>query len=448
MEREKYVIIGGDAAGMSAAGQIRKLQPKAEIVAYERSPHTSYSACGMPYYIAGLVEKENELIVRTPEEFMSKQNIRALVLHEVLSVDIQDRTVNVLDLKTGEVFADTFDHLLFATGSAPIRPAVEGLDGEGVFQLSVLQDGILLHQFIEKRQPQRVVVVGGGYIGLEMAEAFCMRRMKVSLVDRSFQVMNTFDIDMAEHIAQAIRRVGTELYLGETVKAIERDSGRVKAVVTDQRAIPADMVILGLGVRPNSKLAKEAGLPLGAKDSILVDQAMATETEGIWAAGDCAQTWHMVTNRPFWIALGSVANKTGRVAGINMGGGEERFPGVIGTAVSKHCELEVARTGVSEKELEDLDFNYDTVTIKSKTQAGYYPDAGQIHVKMIAEKPGGRILGAQIVGNHGSAKRIDVVATAIAARMTVRELVDLDLGYAPPFSLPWDPIQIAARQLI
>jgi NADPH-dependent 2,4-dienoyl-CoA reductase/sulfur reductase-like enzyme len=272
--------------------------------------------------------------------------------------------------------------------------------------------------------------------------------MKVSLVDRSFQVMNTFDIDMAEHIAQAIRRVGTELYLGETVKAIERDSGRVKAVVTDQRAIPADLVILGLGVRPNSKLAKEAGLPLGAKDSILVDQAMATETEGIWAAGDCAQTWHMVTNRPFWIALGSVANKTGRVAGINMGGGEERFPGVIGTAVSKHCELEVARTGVSEKELEDLDFNYDTVTIKSKTQAGYYPDAGQIHVKMIAEKPGGRILGAQIVGNHGSAKRIDVVATAIAARMTVRELVDLDLGYAPPFSLPWDPIQIAARQLI
>jgi NADPH-dependent 2,4-dienoyl-CoA reductase/sulfur reductase-like enzyme len=448
MEREKYVIIGGDAAGMSAAGQIRKLQPKAEIVAYERSPHTSYSACGMPYYIAGLVEKENKLIVRTPEEFMSKQNIRALVLHEVLSVDIQDRTVNVLDLKTGEVFADTFDHLLFATGSEPIRPAVEGLDGEGVFQLSVLQDGILLHQFIEKRQPQRVVVVGGGYIGLEMAEAFCMRRMKVSLVDRSFQVMNTFDIDMAEHIAQAIRRVGTELYLGETVKAIERDSGRVKAVVTDQRAIPADLVILGLGVRPNSKLAKEAGLPLGAKDSSRVDQAMATETEGIWAAGDCAQTWHMVTNRPFWIALGSVANKTGRVAGINMGGGEERFPGVIGTAVSKHCELEVARTGVSEKELEDLDFNYDTVTIKSKTQAGYYPDAGQIHVKMIAEKPGGRILGAQIVGNHGSAKRIDVVATAIAARMTVRELVDLDLGYAPPFSLPWDPIQIAARQLI
>ncbi|MEA4878194.1 MAG: FAD-dependent oxidoreductase [Aminobacterium sp.] len=448
MKREKYVIIGGDAAGMTAAGQIRKLQPKSQIVVYERSPHTSYSACGMPYLIGGLVENDTKLIVRTPEEFMAKKNIEAFVFHEVLSVDIKARTLEVLNIQTGKLFTESFDSLLFATGAEPIRPPIEGIDGEGVFSLSVLQDGLRLQRFIEENNPQKAVIVGGGYIGLEMAEAFCRRGMNVSLVDRSFQVMNTFDIDMADHIADAIQHVGTSLYLGETLKAIEYNNNRIKAAITDQRNIPADIVILGLGVRPHSKLAKEAGLPLGVNDSILVNQMMETEIEDIWAAGDCAQTWHLVTNKPFWVALGSVANKTGRIAGINMAGGKEHFPGVVGTAVSKHCDLEVARTGLSEKELEDLDFHYETVTIKSKVQAGYYPGAGDIHVKMIAEVPGGRVLGAQIVGAHGAAKRIDVVATAISAQMTVRQLIDLDLGYAPPFSLPWDPIQIAARQLL
>ena len=448
MKRERIVIIGGDAAGMSAAGQVRKRRPHAEILVYERSPHTSYSACGIPYYVAGLVDNEQKLIVRTPKEFMQKQNIQARISHEVLSVDFHNRAISVLNHQTGEIFTDTYDQLLFANGTQPILPPIPDLEGKGVFALSVLEDGLNLQRYIEEKGPRNVVVVGGGYIGLEMAEAFCIRQMNVCLVDRSYQVMNTFDMDMADLIAEAIRYVGTTLYLGETMKGVEREKGNIKAVITDQRTILADLVVLGLGVRPNSKLAKEAGLPLGYKDSIRVDEFLQTEEEGVWAAGDCSQTWHRVANRPFWVPLGSVANKTGRVAGMNMGGERERFPGVVGTAVSKHCDLEVARTGLSEKELEDLGMRYETVTIRSHVRAGYYPEPGTINVKMIAEVPGGRILGAQIVGTHGSAKRIDVVAAALSAGMTARELVNLDLGYAPPFSLPWDPIQIAARQFL
>jgi NADPH-dependent 2,4-dienoyl-CoA reductase/sulfur reductase-like enzyme len=301
-------------------------------------------------------------------------------------------------------------------------------------------------RIIDEQRPAKAVIVGGGYIGIEMAEAMLNRGCEVSLVDMLPQVMGTLDADMAEPVAEALRRAGVALYLGEKLESFEVSDGRLKAVRTDQRALPADITILGLGVRPNTRLAGEAGIPLGFKDSIKVNDRLETDLEGIWAAGDCAEVFHLVSKRPFWVAMGTVANKTGRVAGINIAGGDVRFPGVLGTAVTKFKDTEMARTGLQERELKDLPLDYVSKAIDDRVRAGYYPGSGPIRVKLYAEKGSGRLLGGQIVGAPGSAKRIDVIATALHAGMTVADLIDLDLGYAPPFSSAWDPVHIAARQ--
>jgi NADPH-dependent 2,4-dienoyl-CoA reductase/sulfur reductase-like enzyme len=292
------------------------------------------------------------------------------------------------------------------------------------------------------------VVVGGGYIGLEMAEALVRRGIEVSLVDRSPQVMGTLDEDMGLLVSQALRDCGVTLYLNESLTGFETKGGEVVGVVTDRRSLPADIVILGLGVRPNSTLAAAAGIPLGEKGSIRVNERMETGIAGIWAAGDCAETFHLVSRRPFYMALGTVANRQGRVAGINLGGGYARFQGVMGTAVTKIGQVEVARTGLQEKELRALSIEWVSAVIKSRTRAGYFPGAGEITVKVLAERGSGRLLGGQIVGMEGSAKRIDTVATALHAGFTVEEMVNLDLGYAPPFSPVWDPVVIAAREAL
>jgi NADPH-dependent 2,4-dienoyl-CoA reductase/sulfur reductase-like enzyme len=289
------------------------------------------------------------------------------------------------------------------------------------------------------------VVVGGGYIGLEMAEALVRHGLEVSLVNRAPQVMVSLDYDMGALVSEALRDLGVSLYLEETLTAFETTKGKVTGVVTDKRTLPADMVILGLGVRPNTALAAAAGIPLGEQGSIRVNERMETEIAGIWAAGDCAESFHLVSRRPFYIALGTVANRQGRVAGINLGGGYATFPGVMGTAVTKICEIEVARTGLQEKEIKALGLEHVSAIIKSRTKAGYYPGAGEITVKLLAEKGSGRLLGGQIVGMEGSAKRIDTVATALHAGFTVEDMINLDLGYAPPFSPVWDPVVTAAR---
>jgi NADPH-dependent 2,4-dienoyl-CoA reductase/sulfur reductase-like enzyme len=449
MVKERILIIGGDAAGMSAAGQIRKRKPDADIVVYERSGFTSYSACGIPYYVAGLVEPETRLVVRTPEEFREKQNIEVHIRHEVTAIDPDGGKITVHALETGREFTDSFDKLLIATGASPVVPPVEGADAAGIFSLGTLETGIEARRFIDDHRPEHAVVVGGGYIGLEMAEAFaCVRGMKVTLLDKSPQVMNTFDPDMAELIGNAIRSIGTELRLGEGLTGFTSRDGRVSSVLTENGEIPADMVIMGLGVRPNSSLAGEAGLKLSVRDSILADETMGTSHPAVWAAGDCASTIHLVSGKPFWVALGTVANKMGRVAGISMGGGNASLRGVLGTAMSKHCDYEVARTGLSEKEAAELGLAFSSSVIKTKTRAGYYPGAEPMHVKLVGEDGTGRLLGGQIVGGQGAAKRVDIIAAALAAGMTVNDLVDLDLGYAPPFSMAWDPVQIAGRELL
>lgn len=445
----KLVVIGGDAAGMTAASKVRRTQDDREIVVFERGRHTSFSACGMPYFIAGEVSNADRLVARAPEVFREKQNIDVRTRHEVVRIDVNDRSVVVRDLEHHREFRESWGELLIATGASPIRPDVPGIDAEGVFSLSILQTGIDVHAYVEARSPKSAVVVGGGYIGIEMAEAFLARNMEVALIDMAPQVMPTLDADMAEGVVEYMRAAGVRVFLQEELARIEQDeAGRVREVVTEQRSLPADLVIIGIGVRPNSGLAKEAGLELGAGEAIRVNRLMETSVPGIWAAGDCAESHHLVRGEPTFIALGTVANKHGLVAGTNIGGGEAEFPGVLGTAITKFNDLEIARTGLSEKEAEDLGRAYRTTTIEARTRSGYYPGSGSIRVKLLVEEESGRLLGGQIVGMQGAGKRIDTIATALTAGMTARNVVDLDLSYAPPFSPVWDPVQIAARRLV
>jgi NADPH-dependent 2,4-dienoyl-CoA reductase/sulfur reductase-like enzyme len=325
---------------------------------------------------------------------------------------------------------------------------VPGADAEGIFGIHTLVSGVQVRRFVDGQKPKTAVIVGGGYIGLEMAEALMRRGLEVSLVEMLPQVMGTLDPDMGALVSQAVRDAGGQLYLEERVEAFEAQGGRLQAVVTDQRTLPADMAILGTGVRPNSALAGEAGIPLGFRGAIKTNQRQQTEVDGVWSAGDCAESFHLVSRQPFHVALGTVANKQGRVAGVNLGGGYATFPGVVGTAVSKICDVEVARTGLQEKEIESLGLEYVTAKIESRTRAHYYPGAGTITVKVLAEVGSGRLLGGQIVGIEGAAKRIDVLATALHAGFAVDEMIDLDLSYAPPYSPVWDPVLIAIRQII
>ena len=447
MSKDRIVIVGGDAAGMSAASKIRREQPKRDILVLERTAFTSYSACGMPYFLGGLFDDFEKLIARSPETFREEYDIDVRTRHEVIAVDPSNQRVTIR-MGRDKVIQEPYDQLLIATGARPSCPEVPNADAAGIFGLSTLASGLRVHEFMSTKKPKSAVVVGGGYIGLEMAEALVRQGLDVSLVQRSPEVMGTLDPDMGELVSQALRDIGVTLYLEEQLEAFEQKDGAVTAVVTSRRTLPTDLAILGMGVQPNAELAKNADIRLGAKGAIEVDSRMRTSTENIWAAGDCAATVHRLTGQPVYIALGTIANKQGVVAGTNLSGGDARFPGVVGTAVSKICDVEVARTGLQEKELRNLDINYSTATIKAKTRAGYFPGAGPITVKMIAERISGRLLGAQIVGVEGAAKRIDIVATALTAGMTVMDLIDLDLSYAPPFSPVWDPVQTAARKLV
>jgi NADPH-dependent 2,4-dienoyl-CoA reductase/sulfur reductase-like enzyme len=443
----RLVVIGGDAAGGSAASQAKKRQPDLDVVMFERGRATSYSACGIPYWIGGAVESEAALIARTPEEHRAA-GIDVRMRTEVVGIDLDRRTVHWRDLDDGGEGREPFDDLVYATGSVPMRPPVPGIDAEGVYGVQVLDDGVALREELDSGRVQRVVVVGGGYIGLEIAEACRVRGLDVTVVDLSATPVGTFDPDIGEFIADAVRGEGIELVLSDGVAAVEVDrDGRACAVVTRSgRELAADLVVLGLGVRPNVRLAQEAGIPLGTSGGVAVDARMRTQVEGVWSAGDCVESLHRLSGQRMVVALGTHANKQGRVAGINIGGGYATFPGVIGTAITKICDTEAARTGLSSREAEMAGYAFVTAIVDSTTRAGYFPGAKPIRLKMIAERRTGRLLGAQVVGRQAAAKRIDALAICIWNEMSVDEILSLDLSYAPPFSPVWDPVLIAARK--
>ena len=329
-----------------------------------------------------------------------------------------------------------------------MRPPLEGIDSRNIYDVHDLVSGSKLKQALSEKKPKTAVIVGGGYLGLEMAEALHMRGLKITMVQRSAQVMSTLDPDMGERLNQALREKGVDLHVNETLLGFEQKGDLAVAVTTDKNTIYTDLVIIGLGVVPNSELAKNAGIPLGPKESIKVNELQQTEIPNIWAAGDCAQSYHLVSRRPVHVALGTVANKQGRVAGTNLGGQYATFPGVVGTAITKFMETECARTGLSEWEIKALGLQYSTGLIEARTLPGYYPGSSPICVKVLAEKGSARLLGVQIVGGPGSAKRIDTAATALHAGFSLEDLLYLDLSYAPPFAGVWDPIVIAARMAL
>ncbi|MFI7100976.1 FAD-dependent oxidoreductase [Streptomyces sp. NPDC050161] len=446
---ERLVVVGGDAAGMAAASQARRLRDPGElaITAFERGHFTSYSACGIPYWVGGAVEGPAGLIARTPEE------------HRARAIDLRMRTeVTELDLDRGRVRSRTldgggeswtgFDKLVLATGARPLRPALPGIDARGVHGVQTLDDGRALLDTLTSATGRRAVVVGAGYIGVEMAEALIRRGYEVTVLDRGEQPMSTLDPDMGALVHSAMCAMGIETVRGAHVTEVLTDAaGRARAVATEDAEYPADVVVLGMGVRPETSLAAAAGLPLGDSGGLLTDLSMRVRgQEHIWAGGDCVEVWDLVSGRTRHIALGTHANKHGQIIGANVGGGYATFPGVVGTAVSKVCDLEIARTGLLERQAQAAGLQFVTATIESTDKAGYYPGARPMHVKMLAERRTGRLLGVQIVGHEGAGKRVDIAAVALTAGMTVEQMTALDLGYAPPFSPVWDPVLVAARK--
>jgi NADPH-dependent 2,4-dienoyl-CoA reductase/sulfur reductase-like enzyme len=437
----RLVVIGGNGAGMSAASQARRRWPELDIIALEKGPWTSYSACGIPYLIGGEIQDPGALVSRSPDQFRAMR-IDARIGQVVTEIDVADRTVEIRNLRQERTYRLHFDLLQIATGAVPVRPDVPGIDSAHVYGVQTLDDGTRLLERTRAEPPGHVVVVGGGYIGLELAESFLNRGAAVTVVDRSKELMRTLDPELGVLVGRAVAETGVTLRLGETLTGIED-----QVVHTDAGEIPADLVILGTGVGPDSALAAAAGIETGVRAGIVVDRQQRTSAEGVWAAGDCCQSWNVVSGRPTYQALGTVANKQGRVAGINLSGGYATFGGVAGTAVTRICATEIGRTGLNEREAVEAGFVTVSSTIESTTLAGYLPEATQLTLKLVAEAGRGRVLGLQVVGGPGSAKRVDVVATALHAGMDVEDLIDLDLGYAPPFASVWEVVQIAARDL-
>jgi NADPH-dependent 2,4-dienoyl-CoA reductase/sulfur reductase-like enzyme len=446
---DRLLVIGGDAAGMSAASQARRLRGADDlaITVVERGTTTSYAACGIPYWVAGLIDEREQLIARRAEVFRDRQAIDVRLRHEAIAIDTAAREVVVRDLDGGRELTLAYDQLLIATGAQPVPPPVEGLDTPGVFPVQTLEDGARILDALAVRSPRHAVVVGGGYIGLEMAEAMQLRGLSVTLVDLAEQPMTTLEPELGAHIADALRAMDIDLRLGTPLTGVVTGAdGWVTAIATPDGPIDTDLVILGTGTRPRSDLAAAAGLPIGPSRGIVVDERQRTPVDGVWAAGDCAETRHRVSGAPVSFALGTIANKQGRIAGLNLGGGHGTFPGVLGTAVTKIHDLEIARTGLSTREALAAGLRPVSTSIRAGTRAHYYPDATEMTVLLITEEDTGRLLGGQIVGGPGAGKRIDVLAAALWNGMLVEDMIQMDLAYAPPFSPVWDPVLTAARR--
>jgi NADPH-dependent 2,4-dienoyl-CoA reductase/sulfur reductase-like enzyme len=437
------VVIGGVAAGMSAAAKAKRVDRDLEVIVYDKGPFVSYGACGMPYMIAGDVADYRALIVRTPEQ-MAKQGVVVHLYHEVIAIDPDARTVTARDLQNERDFAHKYDRLVIATGARSIHPSLPGARLNEVFELRSLESGIALRRFVAESKPREVVLVGGGYIGVEMAETFRRLGLRVTMIVRSGQVLRaTLDDDMRDLVHAELARQEVEVVQG-TPLAFEGD-GQLEAVITKDRRYPCDAALLAIGAQPNVELARAAGVALGATGAIATDERMCTNLPAVYAAGDCAEALHLVTNEPAYIPLGSTANKQGRVAGENAAGGAATFGGVVGTMVLRCFDLTVATTGLTAARARAMGFTVEETTIRAKDISHYFPGAADIYVKLVADAKSNRLLGGQIVGRKGVAKRVDVLATALHNRMTVADLRRLDLSYAPPFAPVWDPILVAAN---
>ena len=439
----KVVIVGGVAGGATAAARLRRLDESAEIVVFERSGYVSYANCGLPYYIGGVITDRAELTLQTPESFWRRFRVDMRVRHEVTAIHPDTKTVDVKNLATGEVFAESYDKLILSPGARPTQPALPGVGIDRLFTLRTVEDTLKLREFIEQHHPRSAVLAGGGFIGIELVENLRELGLDVTVVQRPKQLLNPLDADMAAFLHAQLREKGVKLMLGRTVEGFAADGDRVNVLIKDEAPLTADMVVLAIGVTPDTGLARDAGLELGIKGSIVVNDRMETSVPDIYAVGDAVQVKHSVTGQDTLLSLAGPANKQGRIAADNICGGDSRYLGSQGSSVIKVFDMTIAATGVNEKTARQAGIDCDKVFLSPMSHAGYYPGGKVMTMKVVFEKGTYRLLGAQIVGYEGVDKRIDVLATAIHAGLTGPQLKDLDLAYAPPYSSAKDPVNMA-----
>lgn len=448
----RVLVIGGDAGGMTAAAELRRRLPESdEVVVLERTNRTSYSACGIPYWVAGDVESADDLVSRTPEEHR-RRGIDLRTATEATAIDVDACEVTAWNDDVQDTIG--YDRLVIATGAEPVRPDLPGISGEGIFGIQTLADGQEVIDALAD-DPEHVVVVGSGYIGLEMAEACTLRGIDSVVIEAADTPLSILEPELGEKVAKAMRESGITLHTGTSVTGFDLENGRVVGVEIGDQTLPADVVILGMGVGARSEIAQKAGLPTGAKGGVVVDAHQRVEGfDDIWAAGDCVVTRDRITGELVHVPLGTHANKQGIVVADSIAAdllGEQprlEFPGIVQTAITKFCNLEVSRTGLGEQQARDAGFDPVVASIRTTTIAGYFADAGELIVLMVADRRTRRLLGVQIVGERNAGLRIDVAATAITAEMTVDDVVMLDLAYAPPFASVWSPLLVAARSVV
>lgn len=437
----KTIIVGGVAGGASAAARLRRLDEAAEIIILERGEYISYANCGLPYYIGGEITDRRQLTVQTPESFRQRFNIDVRVLQEAVSIDPERRLVKIKDLAGGREYEETYDKLLLSPGAEPMRPPLPGIDDSRVFTLRSIPDTYRIQEYIDSARPQSAIVVGGGFIGLEMAENLARAGMAVTVVEFADHVIGPLDYDMACEVHRYLRYKGVGLRLSRAVKAFHTGAGLL-AELDNGETLPADMVLMSVGVRPDTRLAREAGLLVNPRGAIVVDEHMQSSDPHIYAVGDAVEIRHLVTGAPAYIPLAGPANKQGRIAADNIAGLDSVYRGTQGSSIMRVFNLTVGCTGLNESAAQAAGLDYDKLYIYAPSHATYYPGAANISIKTLFEKRTGRILGAQLVGFDGVDKRCDVLAAAIRAGMTADDLAELELSYAPPFSSAKDPVNM------
>ena len=443
MKKTKLVIIGGVAAGASAAAKARRCDENAEIVVFEKGEAISYATCGLPYYLSGIIKKRDRLLVTSPKFFKKRFRVDVLTRHEVCTIDRSNQVVTVKNLASGETFDEPYDRLIIATGASAIVPPISGVSLPFVYTLKTLEDTDKIFHRLKEKEPKNAVIVGGGLIGMETMENLIHRGMQVSVVEFMPQLLSFLDWEMAQAIQAHIQQKGVRVFLNEKVIAIEERNGTGWIRTNTDRELPADIVIMSVGIKPNNALGEKAGLAIGETGGIVVDEKMQTEDPCIYAAGDCVESLNLVTGKRALVPMGSAANKEGRAAGANAVGRNIVVKGFTGTVILKVFDLAVAKTGLSEKEAIQEGFDPVAMYVLAGDHASYYPGATGVYIKTISDKSSGRLLGAQAFGKQGIDKRIDVFATAIYNRMHVEDLLQLDLAYAPPYSSARDPIIVA-----
>lgn len=441
------IIVGGVAAGSKAAAKARRVNPDIAITLYQDESEVSYTACGQPYYLSGLIPKRESLIIRSPADF-AEEGIDVRVNHRVTKLDTVNRTVTVHDRKQDNTDLVSYDRLIIATGARSIVPDVSGCQLDGVVTLRSFAELDRFSLTLERLQPKNAVVVGSGYIGMEMTESLTELGMKVTLLGRNCQIFSRLDAEMSKSIHDFLVAKQVNIIAGDSIAELIGQGGQVSEVITVSGArLPADLVVLALGARPNIELAEQAGIQIGATGAIAVDERMQTNVSGVFSAGDCAESLHRLTGQNVWQPLGDIANLHGRVAGENAAGGDARFPGVFGTAIFKTFELNVGLTGLTETSARAAGFDPISTTITARDKARYYPGARELKLKLVAEAESGRLLGAQAVGTGSVDKIIDIAATALLGNLGCHDLENADLAYAPPFSPVLSPVIVAAGAL-